>query len=362
MKPLLVLWETHHLGDALLSLPFVREAKKHYAVRIVCRPDQAPVYRALGGGLEITAWEPFWSEGLSLARRCAGFFRLCGLIWDLRRAGIHDAVSCWADVRIHLFMTAGGARRRVGLPMAAENFYAVHLPWRRRKLEQAARVEKWAGRFFGEPLLSDPVFRGREACSHLEVWKKLGAAWGWELNCDTPWLEPKPLPEGPLLDFFREARKEKREIWMVHSGARHPARRWPPEFFREVVREVLEGRNCAVVFVETDDQLSWPELPEWQRAVRPGSLEEFMAAVAETDVVFCNDSFPAHLGAALGKSVWTIFSNQDPALFAPYRNETRVIAKNVCEFRPCLDRCLKPSFECLEAVGVRDAVEKMKNA
>ena len=42
MKPRLLIVELHHLGDAVLSLPFVRAAARTHEVHVLCRPAARP--------------------------------------------------------------------------------------------------------------------------------------------------------------------------------------------------------------------------------------------------------------------------------------------------------------------------------
>ena len=87
-----------------------------------------------------------------------------------------------------------------------------------------------------------------------------------------------------------------------------------------------------------------------------------LSLVQTADHVLCNDSLVSHLAAALGKPVWTIFGSGNPNWFAPFGNEKRVIASDICPYRPCIDRCLYASPICLEAVSVAQVAEKIADA
>jgi heptosyltransferase-2 len=102
-----------------------------------------------------------------------------------------------------------------------------------------------------------------------------------------------------------------------------------------------------------------PELPAEVEVLAPGSLQEFLAICAGADVLLCNDTGVSHMGAALGKRVITIFSNQEPRWFCPRGSEALVVNKDVCPHRPCLDHCVMPSYICLEAVTYEMVREKV---
>lgn len=65
------------------------------------------------------------------------------------------------------------------------------------------------------------------------------------------------------------------------------------------------------------------------------------------------------MGAALGKRVVSIFSDQEPRWFAPRGSEGLAVWRDVCPHRPCLDHCVMPSYICLEAVSFEMVREKV---
>ena len=73
MKPRLLVVELHHLGDSVISLPFVRCAGTKYEVHVLCRPASCGVYRLLANHPIINPWEPPWGDdqpsGLGAALR-----------------------------------------------------------------------------------------------------------------------------------------------------------------------------------------------------------------------------------------------------------------------------------------------------
>ena len=94
----------------------------------------------------------------------------------------------------------------------------------------------------------------------------------------------------------------------------------------------------------------------------PGSLTEFFSIVSAIDYVVCNDTGVSHAAAALGKRVVCVFGANLPQWFAPYHNLDLVVQNDVCPHRPCFDRCVMPSYICLEAVTVemvKQQIEKL---
>jgi ADP-heptose:LPS heptosyltransferase len=92
----------------------------------------------------------------------------------------------------------------------------------------------------------------------------------------------------------------------------------------------------------------------------PQLFNDATAALDRADAVLCHDSMPAHLAAALGKPVITIFGSGEPDWFAPWNNRDRVVQLRVCPLHPCIDRCGMDRYLCLEAVEVGDVLAQLQ--
>ena len=68
----------------------------------------------------------------------------------------------------------------------------------------------------------------------------------------------------------------------------------------------------------------------------------------------------SHLAAALGKRVGAVFGPSDPGACAPFANQEGMVVKDVCGYRPCMDRCLMPSPVCMESVGPQEVITKIR--
>ena len=109
---------------------------------------------------------------------------------------------------------------------------------------------------------------------------------------------------------------------LVHPGAAAPARRWPVERWREVVRtEVAAGRRVVVTGgpdeVELARAVAGDLLPP--EAVLAGRTDvlELAAVVAAAGRVVCGDTGVAHLATALGRPSVVLFGPVPPAEWGP---------------------------------------------
>jgi len=340
MNPRLLVIEMHHLGDAVMALPFLRSASLSRKCVVLCRPGVAGFLRAAAPGCSIVEYGG-WRD---VFRR-------------LPRMGGHDAAVCvWPDTRAHLAMKWSGAGTRIGFRVVARNFYGAARPWRKRRLlagEIATRVLSLAG-----PLMTHPLDRAAEGQSHCDSWRKIVEAAGFTPDFSFPWL---PVPEAPLefREFVRSSRDAGMRVVAMHAGGRMPGKRWPMEHFQSLLGYWFPRRDMAVVIVKPPgEECPHPLVPS-QRIFESSDPVSLAALLAGVDGVLSNDSFASHLAAAVGVPVVTVFGSGDPAWFAPYGNGHLVAASDACPFRPCVDRCVQPSYLCLEGVSIRLVEEKL---
>jgi ADP-heptose:LPS heptosyltransferase len=345
----LVLFEFHLLGDAVMSLPFLRAARTRYDVYVCCSNAAAKAYELVLPAERIFRTElPSWKFG----KHSGGVDpRALAAVRDLQ-ADI--GVTVWADVRVHLLMRRLGLPERIGFPMNERNYYGHHVGWRKRNL-RIGRFIQTAAKMAGIEPVTTALERHDYSQHHMTDWAQIGEALGVAVDMETPWLESSALPEKVRHFFGRNAR---RKIWLLHPGAAREWRRWP--HFQQLVDTVLGPAQVPLVIVLD------PTAPE----VRPahenclqwpmGSLAEFVALAAGCDVVLCNDSAAAHIGAALRKQVVAIFTSGSSDWFAPWPPRT-LIESTCCPYRPCLDRCLQPSYICREEITLERVAEPVLN-
>ena len=344
MKRLLIL-EFHRLGDAIMGLPFLRGAAREYEVHVACSPASRPIYASALPAERLVTWEP--------GGRVDAFRRL-------RKIEAEIAVSVWADVRDHLLMRALGIPRRVGFPMNEVNYYAHHLAWRRRSLRIGETIQA-ACRAVGVAPLTEPLQRRSYHQHHVADWAQLAEALGFLPDLSPPWIDLAPggLPE--RAERFLE-KNRGRKIWLLHPGAAKENRKWP--HYGRVIVEVFAKHDVPLILFQPSDGpilevpatyancLPWPQ----------GPLDEFLRLTSRSDLVLCNDSAAAHVGAAFGKQVLTVFGPGSSEWFAPYAPAAKIFESSVCPFRPCIDRCVQPSYICLEDVSFDRVAEGIERA
>lgn len=346
-RPRLLLFEQRMIGDAVMSLPFVRSAEAKFEVHVTCAEHSAGIFNMMLPADRIIPWTPPWiREGGGM-----GKWRDAGLPQTLQRLkGVRAevAASVWADARVHLLMGLCGAKVRAGFPMTANNFYASHLDWRKKQIRIGALLNIAGSMVAMRRLLTTKVNRRDYYQHHVDDFRDLAGALGIAWDETRPWIAPRTQPQ------------DSRAVWLVHPGARFEGRRWPLGAFGKIIREVLVPGGVKVLFVRAPEITeALPALPPEVEVLAPGSLREFLDICGTADVLLCNDTGVSHMGAALGKRVVTIFTDQEPRWFAPRGSEQYAVWDDVCPQRPCLDHCVMPSYICLEAITYDRVREKV---
>ena len=349
MKPRLLIAELHHLGDAVLSMPFVRGAQKHYEVHVLCRPQTGVIYGLLETPPVIHPWEPPWADG----QTCSAFGAIAAARKQgrsMRHLGFDAAVCVWADVRVAILLAEADAKTRVGFSMSRDNYYAADLPWRRRRRILGRIMEiAWNVTHPRKPLLTHSLHRESLRKPHLRCWEQIGEALGVACNYSVPWIPAKSAHQSSAWS---------RPVLAFHPHARLPGKQWPLERWKELLATDFVRRHFDLLEIVPPG--CDPVGPAETHRVSTPTAAALVDAMASADAILCHDSLPAHLAAALGKPVVAIFGSGEPDWFAPWHNRERVVQRRVCPLHPCIDRCGMDRYICVESVAASDVLRQLE--
>jgi ADP-heptose:LPS heptosyltransferase len=149
---------------------------------------------------------------------------------------------------------------------------------------------------------------------------------------------------------------------VVHPGTSVPARAWAPERHRALVDALVAAGRCVAVTGSPAERALTAFVAG---APRPGvrdlggatTLGELAAVLAAADAVVVGNTGPAHLAAAVGTPVVSLFAPTVPAArWRPWRVAHELLFHDV----PCAGcrarACPVSGHPCLEEVGVRDVL------
>jgi ADP-heptose:LPS heptosyltransferase len=127
----------------------------------------------------------------------------------------------------------------------------------------------------------------------------------------------------------------------VHPGARLYTRRWPPEYFVAVARDILR-MGLSVVLTGSEEEALLTrriarELPASAVVDLAGqtSLGAFAALCTDARLLLCNDTGVSHVAAALRVPSVVVCCGADPRRFAPLDHALHEVLHHPIACRPC---------------------------
>jgi HAD superfamily hydrolase (TIGR01662 family) len=173
------------------------------------------------------------------------------------------------------------------------------------------------------------------------------------------------LPPGD--DGRLRVRGVRRPRWLtepgyvvVHPGASVPARACPPERVREFV-VALHAAGYRVVVTGAPKERELTRLVAGEEALDLGGrtrLPELAGVLAEAAALICANTGPAHLAAAVGTPVVSLFAPTVPfGQWAPYRVPQVRLGDSLTDCRDTrASTCPVPGHPCLSSIGGADVV------
>jgi len=169
------------------------------------------------------------------------------------------------------------------------------------------------------------------------------------------------LPDRPEIASVVRSKWQTGDVrWIaIQPGARWPNKRWPVEYFAELVRflaQSFSNARFAILGSKEDKSLggfiSRVEPERCFNLCGQTSLPEMVEWLRLCDLMITNDTGPMHVAAALGKPLVALFGPTEPRRTGPYGQLNNVLRIDLpCS--PCLkSRCHyeKPN-ECLNALS-----------
>ena len=146
----------------------------------------------------------------------------------------------------------------------------------------------------------------------------------------------------------------------INPGAAWVTKRWPPERYGALARELGErhGVGVLVLFGPGEEGLAaavlsaaYPARP----ASLPSSVRELAALSERALLLVSGDTGPYHIARALGVPTLGLFGPTDPARNGPRGGRDRVLWGRVpCS--PCYGRDCPTAIECMAAVELPDVL------
>ena len=147
---------------------------------------------------------------------------------------------------------------------------------------------------------------------------------------------------------------------VLHPGTSVPARAWPADHYREACRLLTLQGHLVVVTGAPDERELTAHVAGEHGIDRGGhtDLRSLASLLAGASSVVVGNTGPAHLAAAVGTPVVSLFAPTVPAVrWAPYRVPSVLLGDQQADCRGSrATRCPVPGHPCLTSVQPSDVV------
>ena len=166
-----------------------------------------------------------------------------------------------------------------------------------------------------------------------------------------------PHPVSPVIKLYSPkfsdsfainylAKNKIREFVVIHPGGgmmkNFRLKRWPAERFAKLVRRLTEELHFQIVIVGGDDEICLKNQiiamsglsPDQQIFDLSSNIQNTAAVIKRSRLVIANDSLIAHLAAAVGTYVITLFGPSDQNHTGPYTSKGSFICQRPPSIKP----------------------------
>ena len=325
-----------HLGDVLLALPFLESLQRQL--------PQAPVDFYLGP----------WAEGLkelfpvpvNVKLFAAPWFDRSGPLMgsaegvralsnSLREGGYDAVIDLRGDFRHIRAMKRAGIPVRVGQGITGGRFWLTH------------------------PLEYRPGLH--EIDRNLDVLAQMGLQ--TQGSSAFPRLLSRPQDEKAAEEAM-SSHEVRRPFIAIHATCQASAKRWNEERWRSLVERLPADKDIVVTGSagerEEAEKIFGPAGKRVIFAMGTLSLPGLAAFLKKASLFIGVDSAPAHIAAAMGTPVLSLFSGTNlTAQWGPRGRRVTLLQKET-SCSPC-ERAVCPlENQCMEMIGLDEVLEKAK--
>jgi lipopolysaccharide heptosyltransferase II len=170
--------------------------------------------------------------------------------------------------------------------------------------------------------------------------------------------------EFPLLERDRqecarllETVSQEDRPWIgLHTGAKHPARRWPPAYFAQLADALASKLGARVLLTGSAHEDATARQVVRQMRSKPlnlvgkTSLGGLAALLSRLDLFISNDTGPAHLALALDTPSITLMGPTDYRRWQPQFQQRHPVLRAPVACSPCAHQVCPIDHRCLKLI------------
>jgi len=324
MKRKILVVELWGLGDLTFATPVIAAALENDEIHLVGKGHAVELLRPSFPRLRFCAYEAPWTvfQGKYDLWKWK-WLELLRLVVRLRKEKYDLVISVRNDPRNHFFMWLVGGRQRVSFVLEGI----------RRFLDT-------------DRLFLTRRLRRRDSKQHkVEDWQQLGAEIGLQGDSSAGTeLDHTRYRTGRVDAIFEGVEKP---VICLHAGARIAVRRWPEEYFINIVKRLRKEFDFHLIVIPEPCTVPSRLAEVADSFVTDLPVGGLVDLIGRVDLMLCNDSAPGHIAACLGRPSITFFGPSDPDWFRPWGDGHKVIIRDICPWRPCFDYCKFSEPHCM---------------
>lgn len=215
----------------------------------------------------------------------------------------------------------------------------------------------------------------RESKHEVFYYLKIVAELEWLIKQEQTFLDSQP--DGSLevsdarksvaRDFLRERgiRDQVPMIALCPGSINSRAKRWPTDRYAALADQLIDELGAEVLLVgskaESDVSLDVARQMHNKPKMLTGEtdLAELVAILSLTDLLVTNDTGPAHIASALGRSTLVIFGPTNPLTTRPFSPFGEIV-REPPDCAPCMLRDCPIDHRCMTAITPADVFERAR--
>ncbi|MDD5584295.1 MAG: lipopolysaccharide heptosyltransferase II [Candidatus Omnitrophica bacterium] len=324
---------TDRLGDVILSTPVIKNLKMTFPgahIAFMCRPYTEDVLRG----------NPYLDEIIVYDKnvRHKNLWASIKFSLELKKKNFDWAIILHPTVRAHVITFFARIPFRIGWDKKRGWLLTKRLP--HTKQEGFKHESEYT----------------------LDILRSMDVA----VTDNAPYFPIQQASEHKVEEILaRHGVHKKEEFIVVHPCASCPSKRWPQEYFAELVKILRTETRLKVVIIASGEEKKFGDtILETNEVVDLRgmlSISEIGSLLKRAALFISNDSGPVHIAAALHIPVISIFGRNDPGL-SPQRwrplGETSFYFHKKVGCSVCLAHNCTKGFLCLRAITPQEVAQK----
>lgn len=321
--------QTAFIGDVILITPLIRAVKKLFPealLDVMVTPQAANI---LDNNPHINSVILFDKR----KNKVRAFFRTLTL---LKKTGYDLIISPHSSFTTGLLLFLSKIPIRVGFARWTSQYFLTH---RLEHLKRTLKIRK------NLHLLS--VFSQEEFSIQTELF-------------------PSEEMFTKAADLLSVLKHDSKKVIAVAPGSNWFTKRWPEEYYRELVSQ-LHKQNYGIVFIGSPDEREiCDELTPVDNSINLAgtlSLIESAAVISKCDLLICNDSGAMHLANAVNTDVFVFFGPTVQRIGYSPIGKHDIVFEVELDCRPCGSHggrsCPLGHHNCMKKISVATVQEKI---